>query len=46
LIALSATLENWDDRDSEATDDLSAAIICFFYEIIDSEIKDDLWLRS
>jgi len=43
---LSATLENWEDSDSKATDDYRATIIWFFYEIMAAEVKDDLWLRS
>jgi len=46
LTALSATLENSEDSESEATDDFRAEIIWFFYEIMAVEVKDDLWLKS
>ena len=46
LIALSATLENSEDSESEATDDFRVEMIWFFYEIVAAEVKDDRWLRS
>jgi len=46
LIALSATLENWEDIESKPTDNFRAEIIWIFYEIMAAELKDDLWLRS
>jgi len=42
LAALSETLENWEDEDSNATDTLRAEIIWIFYEIMAAELKDDL----
>jgi len=41
LIALSETLENWEDGDSKTTDTLRVEIIWIFYEIM-VELKDDL----
>jgi len=42
LIALSETLENWEEGESEATDAFRAEMILIFYEIMAAELKDDL----
>ena len=46
LTALSETLENWEDGDSKPTDTFRAEIIWIFYEMMATELKDDLWLKS
>ena len=46
LTALSATLENSEDSESEATDDFRVEMIWFFYVTMAAEVKDDRWLRS
>ena len=46
MTALSETLENWEEGESETTDTLREEIIEFFYEMIAAELKDDLWLKS
>jgi len=42
LTALSETLENWEDGESEATDALREEFIWIFYEMMAAELSYDL----